>query len=397
MNNCIILKMYKAYKYRIYPNKEQQEIFEKIFGCCRFVYNWGLDKKIKLYKENKEKISCFQLINEMVKLKDKEETKWLKEVPARALLNSLSNLDSAFTRFFREKKGFPKFKSKHNNYKSFQLLENVKLENNKIYLQKKFFKKYIKAKTERFPEGKYRSCTISQVPSGKYFISFLYELPKQEVKQKEIKYETTIGIDLGIKKFATLSDGRKIDNPKHLKSKLKRIKCLSKRLSRKQKGSENRNKARIKLANAYEKVNNCRKDFLHKLTTQLVNENQIDTFAFESLNINGMLKNHRLARHIADCGWRTFIDYLTYKANRIGKNIIFCGTFDATSQICNNCGYQNSQLKDLKIRDWICPNCNNHNDRDINAAENIRLFAIQKQNLITDSQSGRACGEVING
>lgn len=391
--------MYRTYKYRIYPNKEQQEIFERIFGCCRFVYNWGLDKKIKLYKENKEKISCFQLINEMVKLKDKKKTKWLKKVPARALINSLSNLDSAFTRFFREKKGFPKFKSKHNNYKSFQLLENIKLENNIIYLQKKFFKKGIKAKTERLPNKNeiYRSCTISKVPSGKYFISFLYELPKQNIEKKNIKYETTIGIDLGIKYFATLSNGRKIDNPKYLKSKLKRIKCLSKRLSKKQKGSKNRTKARIKLANAYEKVNNCRNDFLHKLTTQLVNENQIDTFAFESLKIKNMVKNKRLSQSISDCSWGKFINILTYKANRIGKNIIFCGTFDATSQICNHCGYQNSQLKNLKIRDWICPKCNNHNDRDINAAENIRLFAIQKQNLITDSRSDRACGEVIVG
>lgn len=387
--------MYKSYKYRIYPNKEQQEIFEKKFGCCRFIYNWGLDKKIKLYKENKEKISCFQLINEMVKLK-KEKT-FLKEVPSRALLNSLSNLDSAFTRFFREKKGFPKFKSKHNNYKSFQLLEGCKIEKDTVYLPKKFFKKAIKAKTERLPEGKYRSCTISQVPSGKYFISFLCELPKQEVKQKEIKYDTTIGIDLGIKYFCILSDGRKISNHKFLNKKLKRLKVLQRRLSKKQKRSKNRIKARIKVARAFEKITNCRKDFLHKLTTQLVNENQIDTFVLESLNINGMLKNHRLARHIADCGWRTFIEYLTYKANRVGKNVIFCGTFDATSQICNHCGYQNSQLKDLKIRDWICPKCNNHNDRDINAAKNIRLFAIQKQNLITDSQSGRACGEVIIG
>ena len=358
--------MEKAYKYRIYPNKRQKELLVKTFGCCRYVYNHYLAMKINLYKESKKTMSYIQCSADLTALK--KELEWLKEVDSTALQSSLKDLDTAYQKFFKGHTGFPKFKSKKTHEFSFK----SKYSNNNIEFCNKHIKLpklgMVKIRDRQVPQGRILNATISQVPSGKYYVSLC--CTEVEIKPFE-KTGKSIGLDLGIKSFCTTNDGNVVENPKYLKKSLTKLAKLQKELSRKTKGGSNRNKARIKVARQYEKISNQRKDFLQKLSTELVKNN--DIICIETLKVKDMVENqnHNFAREISDVSWYEFTRQLEYKANWYGKQLVKVDTFYPSSQLCHVCGYKNTDIKDLTIREWTCPSCSTHHDRDVNAAINI--------------------------
>jgi putative transposase len=368
----------KAYRYRIYPNEEQKTLIAKHFGCCRWLWNHALARKIEAYTKEKKHLSRFDLQKEIPDLKNRKETKWLKEVNSQSLQSTLEHQDKAFTKFFKEKKGFPKFKSKKNE-QSFQCPQNAKIdfEGGKLFLPK--FKTGIKTVFHRRFEGKIKTVTIRQKASGRYYASVLVETPQSEKKAPKPTIKKAIGIDLGIKHFIVTSEGEKINNPKFLKKSLERLRRLQRWQSRKIKGSKNRNKARIVLARQHEKVANQRLDFLHKITHKIVCENQANTFCIEDLNVKGMLGNHNLAQSVSDVSWSKFVEFLKYKSRWHGKNVLTIGRFEASSKTCNVCGSINQTLT-LKDREWICADCGTLHDRDVNAAKNILKFAFHPKN-----------------
>jgi putative transposase len=376
--------MLQAYKYRMYPSREQVTLLMKHIHACRFVYNHSLEQKIRAYEQEGRKLSCFDLNNRLPALK--EEHPWLKEVNSQSLQSANKNLDNAFTRFFREKKGFPRFKSKKNPLQSFQVPQHYAVD----FDQRKIkFPKIGEVKTvfHRIFTGKMKYATVSVTSTGKWFVSILVDDGKIEPEPAPFSLDTTLGIDVGLKDFATLSTGEKIENPRYLKNSLQRLKVLQQRVSRKVKGSKNREKAIQKLARCHERIANQRNDFLHKLSFRVVSENQ--AIAVESLNVSGMMKNHRLAQGIGDVSWGTFFTMLEYKCRRYGKTLLKIGRFDPSSKICSKCGYLTRDLS-LSERAWICPDCGTLHDRDTNAAINIKKFALQEQNLVGVSGVERA-------
>jgi len=377
----------KGYKYRIYPTKEQEILINKTFGCCRFVFNYFLAKKIELYKTEQKslsKIDCNNHCNQV--LKKQEEYFWLKEVDKFALTNSIYNLDKAYQNFFRrvkqgrEKAGFPKFKSKKNNRQSYitnSSKNNIKVDfiNNKIQLPKL---KWIKCKLHRQFKGKIKLAIISKVPSGKYYVSFCVESEHEELLQNN----NTIGMDLGIKDLLITSDGEVINNEKLTYKYEKKLAKLQRRLNKKQKGSKNRNKQRIKVARLHEKISNIRKNNLHKISSQIVKENQ---FIFsEDLNVKSIVRNNSiLSKSIYDVSWYELTRQLQYKADWNSRIYHKIDRYFASSQLCNVCGYQNKEIKDLNIREWKCPNCGELHNRDINAAINILNQGLKELGLVS--------------
>ncbi len=359
--------MIKAYKFRIYPNKAQEVLLLKHFGACRWLYNLALETKMAAYSSGAN-LSRYDL---QVQLKDlKTECVWLKEINAQSLQSVLMHLDGAYSRFFKGQNKFPSFK-KRIGHSSFQCPQAVSVEGDLLYLPK--FKTGIKIVVSREFVGELKTVTISKTPTNKYFASILVQDNKPLPKPKPIKEKTTIGIDLGIKTFAALSDGQQYDNPKYLKKSLKRLKMLQKRAAKKQKGSNNRKKANLKVAVLHEKVTNQRKDFIHKFSDAITK--QYDTICVENLNIKGMVKNHNLAQSVNDVGWSAALDMLKYKAEWRGKTYQEIGRFDPSSKLHNKCGYLNKELT-LADRQWICPKCGETVDRDINAALNIKQFGL---------------------
>lgn len=354
----------KAYKYRIYPNKKQEELIHKTFGCCRFVYNHYLAMKIEKYEKNKESFNFYQCSKNLTTLKI--ELEWLREVDSQALISALKNLDTAYLNFFRKQCGYPKFKSKKTNrfsYESKCINGSVAYEGKHIKLPKLGL---VKTKNNLIPKGRILNATISQEPSGKYYVSLC--CTDVEVQ----KYDFTgnqVGIDLGVRNFATMSNGEVVENPKFLEKSLTKLAKLQRELSRKSRGGSNYEKARIKVAKLQEHIANQRKDFLHKISADIVESN--DIICLETLQVENMLKNPMFARNLVDVSWSEFVRQLEYKAKWHTKELVKIDTFFPSSQICNVCGYQNEKTKNVGVRRWRCPKCNTSHDRDLNAAINI--------------------------
>ena len=383
---------YKAYKYRIYPTKRQEVLIAKHLGCCRFLYNYALDKKVKAYQKDKANISRYQIQAELPMMKKSDEYHWLSEVNSLSLQAALANLDSAFVKFFREKKGFPKFKSKKENRQSFSIPQNTRVnyDEGKVYIPK--FNEGIKACFHRKFEGLVKTSVIIRTSTGKYYISILVEVNEVDAAPKPISENKAVGIDLGIKTFAVLSDGTEIQNHKYLKRSIKKVKRLQRSLSKKAKGSKNREKARLRLARAHERVCNQRNNFLHQVTHRLVAN--YDTICLETLSASNMVKNHHLAQALEDIAINRFNTLLEYKAKEYGVNILRIGRFEPSSKMCT-CGYINHDLT-LSMRTWKCPVCGAVHDRDLLAANNIKRFAFNKLN--TAGTAGiKACGDMSKG
>lgn len=355
--------MNKGVIFRAYPNKEQQELINKTLGCSRLVYNKVLAYKNESYKKGK-KVGYNQTSAMLTSMKKEEKYAFLNEVDAVALQQALRNLDNAFVRFFKKKSKYPVFKSKHHYQLSYRTINNnntIRIEENKIRLPKIGFLK-IKQTME---VGHINNVTVRRTATGKYFVVLNVDF---EPETKE-ECNNFTGIDVGLKSFYTDSNGNVVENPKYLEKSQEKLKREQRKLSRKQKNSKNKQKQRKRVARVHEKIVNQRNDFIHKITTKLVSENQV--IAVEDLNIKGLLKNHKLARAISSVSWSKFFDTLEYKAEWYGRKLIKVPTTYPSSQTCSKCGYKNPLVKNLSVREWECPCCHTKHDRDLNASVNI--------------------------
>ena len=349
----------RAYKYRIYPNSEQIIMFAKTFGCVRLFYNTSLDDMNKIYKEKKE-------FKDITPASYKDQFPFFKEVDSLALANAQLNRNKAFKAFFRKQNKFPKYKTKRNKQSY-----STNNQNGTVYLSEDY--KYIslpkiknvRIKMHRKFKGVIKIVTVSKECDGTYYISLLVE---ENVEAKP-KLNKSIGIDLGIKSYIVDSDSKKINNPKYLSKSLLRLAIEQRKLSHMKKGSKNRNKQRIKVARLHRHIVNQRNDFLHQISSQYINENQV--IILEDLDIKQMEQDSSLSRYIVDASWSKLVSMLEYKGKWYGRDIIKVPTFYPSSQLCSSCGYQNKKLKDLSIRNWVCPKCGTFHNRDYNASINI--------------------------
>jgi putative transposase len=353
--------MYKSYKYKLKPSPEQIVLLNKHFGSIRFTYNYFLNERKKEYETNKQTLNYIDNCKSLTELKKQEQFSWLNEINSQSLQSSLKHLDDAYNGFFKKRTKFPKFKSKKSR-NSFKVPQFVRLENEKLKIPK--FKEPIDLILHRTFKGIIKQATISKTPTNEYFVSILVETEHNKFE----KTGKSVGIDLGIKDFVVTSEGYKYKNNRYTKTYERLLKKRQQHLSRKTKGSNKYEKQRLKVAKLYKKITNSRLDNLHKVSTELIKK--YDTIILEDLNVKGMVKNHKLSKHISDASWSKFIELLTYKAEWNDKNIVKIDRFFPSSKTCNHCGYINQNL-DLSIREWTCPSCNTKLDRDLNASKNI--------------------------
>ena len=351
----------KTYKFRIYPTAKQEILLAKHFGCTRWVYNYFLNERKEQYQKSKKSSNYYAQAKTLTEIKKNEENQWLKEVNSQTLQFVLRSLDTAFLNFFRGNTQFPKFKSKkHKN--TFTIPQFGTIEEGRINIPK--FKDGIKVKLHREVRGKIGKMTITKTPTGKYYVSIFTEQVIEELP----KSNKQVGIDLGLKDFAITSDGKKFKNNRYTKKYAKQLKKAQQHLSRKQKGSNGFEKQKLKVAKIHEKIASCRLDTLHKVSKKLVLE--YDVIVCEDLNVKGMIKNHKLSKHIVDASWGNFITLLQYKCNWYGKELIKVNRFYPSSKVCGECGWINQNLK-LSDREWTCSSCGIVHDRDVNAGRNI--------------------------
>ena len=380
-------EIHRSYKFRIYPTKEQETLMSKHFGCSRFVFNHFLNVRKEQYLNDKTSLNYYDNANSLTQLKKEEDTEWLKEVNSQSLQSAIRNLDTAYKNFFNKQNQFPKFKSKYNK-QSFKIPQNVFIEEDTLVIPK--FKSGIKVKVHREIKGKILFATISKNTTGKYYVSVTCE----ENHKPYSKTKTSVGIDVGIKDFAILSDGKVYENIKPLKSKLKKLKYNQTQLSKKVKGSESRNKQKQKLGVIYENITNIRTDYLHKISTEIVKNH--DIIVVEDLNVKGMMKNHKLAQAISDVSWGSFYTMLEYKSKWNDKEYVKIDRWFPSSKTCSSCGWIKQDLE-LKHREWTCDGCNETHDRDFNASKNILKQGLNIINCVsgTDSQSKQKRNEAL--
>ena len=351
----------KTYKFRIYPSAEQEVLLAKHFGCSRLVYNHFLNERKEQYQKDKKSDNYYAQARSLTDIKKKEETKWLKEVNSQTLQFALRSLDTAFLNFFRGNAQFPKFKSrKHKN--TFTIPQFGTVSNGLLFIPK--FKDGIKVKLHREVKGKIGKMSITKTPTGKYYVSIFTEQVIEELP----KTNKQVGIDLGLKDFVITSDNKKFKNNRYTKKYARELKKAQQHLSRKQKCSNGFEKQKLKVAKIHEKIASCRLDTLHKVSRKLVNE--FDVIVCEDLNVKGMIKNHKLSKHIADASWGNFVTLLQYKCNWYGKELVKVNRFYPSSKTCGDCGWINQNLK-LSDREWTCKSCGVIHDRDVNASRNI--------------------------
>ena len=378
--------MLKAFEYRLCPNAKHRDAFAQHFGCVRKVYNHFLGEHKKAYEAEKTSWNFYEYKRKLPTLK--QELLYLKDVNSQSLQAAVQNLDKGYKSFFAKRTGYPKFKSRHHK-QSFCVPQNTKVdfEQGLVFIPK--LKTGIKCKFHRRFEGTIKQSTISKTQNGEYYISITVEEPDTVQKmQQTLDAATAIGIDVGLLSFLTLSDGTKVDNPRWFKQSEKKLARLQRKLSKRIKGSKNRNKQRLKVAKQHQKVANQRKDFQHKLSHKIVDDNQVSMIFVEDLSVRGMLKNRKLAKHISSVAWSQFIRFVEYKAKRAGKFFGKIGRFEPSSKMCHVCGHVNPDLE-LKDRTWECPHCLSVLDRDINAAINIRNIGLYTAGIAEI----HACGE----
>jgi len=361
--------MLKSYKYRIKPTKAQELKLNQFFGCARFIYNWGLSRKSEVYSNENKNLSIFDLGKEVTQLKKVENFTWLKDTHSQTLQCALRNLDNAYTNFFKQRGNFPNFKKKSNS-QSFQYPQGVKVQGNKVFLPKIGWVKY---HNSREFTGDIKTVTVSKNPSGEYYISVLVDNKKELPNKKPIQKSTSVGLDFGIKDLVITSEGEVFENQKHFHKMKAKLRVAQRSLARKKKGSKSRERQRLKVAKLYQKVTNQRMDYLHKISTYLVNT--YDTICIEDLSVESMLKEKRLSSLISDASWSTLRQILDYKCSWYGKNLQVIGRFEPSSKRCNNCGNIKYSLL-LSERTYKCKKCNVSLDRDLNAALNIKDYGL---------------------